>query len=133
MRRASRVVLAAAIAFTFSAGSEAVAGFVSGKDLLDSCSPQKADPVYRLKVAECRGYVIGVADTFDCKRLSSGFGWDSAAPTTQRALVEKVVLWLRSHPETLSFQANGLVAAALSEAHPCSETHAELGLEPQLP
>lgn len=97
----------------------AVSGFVSGGDLLASCTPAQADPVYRLKVAQCRGYVIGIADTFDCKIQASGFVWNSSTAGRQRDLVDAVVAWLKQHPQHLGYQANGLVAAALSEAFPC--------------
>lgn len=117
--RAFRAVLALAVALTLSSTSQALSGFVSGRDLLDICSPQRADPVYRLKVAECRGYVIGIADSFDCFRQSSGFSWNGSKSTSQVALVNNVVEWLSAHPENLKLQADGLVAAALAEAHPC--------------
>ena len=113
--------------------TDAVAGFVDGSDLLAMCSTPKIDPVYRLKVAECRGYVVGIADTFDCKRQSSGFTWNSAAPGTQRELVDAVINWLRAHPDTLPRQANGLVAAALSEAHPCADTSVTSNVSPASP
>jgi hypothetical protein len=35
----------------------------------DACAPSRADLGFRLKVAECRGYVVGVAGTFVCKGL----------------------------------------------------------------
>ena len=101
------------------AGS-AHAGFVSGMDLLQSCVPARADPVYRLKVAECRGYVLGVADTFDCTNGLMGFNWQSNnMRANQRELVDLVIGWLRNHPDTLHYEADGLVAAALSEKFPC--------------
>lgn len=102
-----------------SAGS-AHAGFVSGMDLLQSCVPARADPVFRQKVAECRGYVVGVADTFDCTNALLGFNWQSSSmQASQRSIVDLVIGWLRSHPELLQFEADGLVAAALSEKFPC--------------
>lgn len=98
----------------------AEAGFVSGADLLDICSPSRIDPVYRLKVAQCRGYVIGVADTFDCVNPTIGYTWNSETETSQEALVGVVVKWLQDNPGNLRYQANGLVAAALSTEFPCS-------------
>ena len=117
----------ACVAFTmlsllWSGGAQA--GFVSGMDLLTSCSPQAADPLYRLKVAECHGYVLGIADTFDCTSQQAGFKWNSSTRTTQGDLVDAVTAWLRSHPDKLNYQANGLVAAALSEAFPCGQASA---------
>jgi len=111
--------LTLAIVFTLAHGVSA--GFVSGHDLLSSCQPRTSDPVSRLKLAECRGYVVGIADSFNCGRAYLGFRWNNSTPATQRDLVTTVITWLMRNPDTLDFQANGLVAAALSDAHPCTE------------
>lgn len=96
-----------------------IAGSVSGMDLIGMCNPAGIDPVYRLKVSQCRGYVVGVADTFDCQNPTRGFDWDSTTNTSQSDLVDFVIKWIGNHPQWMSHQANGLVAAALSEAFPC--------------
>lgn len=111
-------LLASAVLILCSA-SPGQSGFVSGMDLLSFCAPSRADPVYRLKVAECRGYVIGVADTFDCKTQLLGFTWQSRNEASQRELVDLVVAFLRQHPQHLRYEADGLIAAALSEKFPC--------------
>lgn len=124
MRARLYSVLAALTALSVLPATPAVSGFVSGGDLLASCAPARVDPVFRLKVAECRGYVIGIADTFDCGTAAQGFKWNSSTGVTQRGLVDVVVMWLRTHPDQLGYQANGLVAAALSEAFPCARDSA---------
>ncbi len=119
MRWIKHTALAVAAAIAVTPMGDAFAGFVSGRDLLESCAPNRADPVYRLKVAECRGYVIGVADTFDCKNQLLGFTWRSNMAASQRELVDVVIKWISRHPNILSYEADGLVAAALSETFPC--------------
>lgn len=109
------------LAIVFLLAPRVSAGFVSGHDLLASCRPRASDPVSRLRLAECRGYVVGIADSFNCGRAYLGFRWNSSAEATQGDLVTTVITWLTKHPDTLDFQANGLVAAALSDAHPCAE------------
>lgn len=109
----------AAMAMALGHAGIATAGFVTGADLRASCRPQKIDPVYRLKVAECRGYVIGVADSFDCDRPGIRPAWNSRATPSQEDLVNTVLAWLDAHPDKLGYQADGLVAAALSETFPC--------------
>lgn len=109
----------AAMATAVGHAGIASAGFVTGTDLRTSCRPQKIDPVYRLKVAECRGYVIGVADSLDCDRPGTRPAWNSRATTSQEELVNTVLAWLDAHPESLGYQADGLVAVALSQAFPC--------------
>jgi hypothetical protein len=62
---------------------------------------------------------VGVADTFDCQNPTLGFNWDSTTNTSQSDLVDVVIKWMGNHPQWMSYQANGLVVAALSEAYPC--------------
>ena len=112
-------MLALCVASTVSPVTEARAGYMSGFDLLESCKPGVIDAVYRLKVAECRGYVIGVADTFDCGREVLGYRWNSRISLSQEELVNAVLKWLNAHPRQLHHQAGGLIAAALSESFPC--------------
>lgn len=95
------------------------AGVMSGHDLIGICEPAKGDPVYRLKVSECTGYIIGVSDTFDCTNKTLGFNWDSKQYKDQRRLIEGVVEWLHLHPHVLHYQASGLVASALAGTFPC--------------
>lgn len=109
----------ATMAIALGQAGSAAAGFVSGAELRDSCRPQKIDPVYRLKVAECRGYVVGIADSFDCERPNRQPAWNSHSPVSQEDLVNTVLTWLDTHPQSLEFQADGLVAAALSQTYPC--------------
>lgn len=114
-----RSCLFASLVIAFVPCASTHAGFVSGMDLLESCAPARADPAYRQRVAECRGYVVGVADTFDCTNALMGFTWRSNMQASQRDLVDLVIRWLRSHPQYLRYEADGLVAAALSEKFPC--------------
>lgn len=118
------VLPAAVMALAVFSPTSTSAGFLSGIDLLETCQPQPADPVYRLKLAECHGYVVGIADTFDCALTAQGFTWNSSTASSQHDMVETVVKWLKSHQGELGYQANGLVAAALSDAFPCGEASA---------
>lgn len=115
------IILAACVAVSMLPINDAESGYLSGLDLLDTCKPHVIDAVYRLKVAECRGYVIGVADTFDCSRAVIGVRWESRTSISQEELVTIVIRWLNAHPGQLHFQADGLIAAALSEAFPCGQ------------
>lgn len=97
----------------------AEAGIMSGEDLIGICEPARADPVYRLKLSQCAGYIVGVADTFDCTNKTLGFTWDSTKYNNQWKLISGVVEWLHLHPNVLHYQASGLVASALSGNYPC--------------
>lgn len=101
------------------------AGILSGADLLDLCEPQPVDPVYRLKISECTGYIVGVSDTFDCANNTLGFNWNSKIYNNQQMLVGTVIDWLHFHPNVLHYQASGLVASALAKQFPCPGSVAE--------
>lgn len=111
--------LAAALLGLLFSAAAGQAGVMSGQDLLEICEPAPIDPVYRLKVSECTGYIIGVSDTFDCRNKTLGFNWNSAAYRDQRKLVAAVVDWFHFHPNVLHYQASGLVASALAKEYPC--------------
>ena len=97
----------------------AKAGFVSGKDLQEICLADQNGSGSPLKAAECLGFVMGVADTFDCVETLHGFHWKSSTTSNQQQLVKLVVTWLDRHQSSLHYEADGLVAAALAEAFPC--------------
>ena len=122
MKRLKHVALVALIALSAGFEGPAQAGAMSGEDLVSICEPARADPVYRLKRSECVGYIIGVADTFDCKNKALGFNWDSTTYNDQQKLVGTVMDWLHLHPNVLNYQASGLVASALAGKYPCPET-----------
>lgn len=113
-----------AVALSLLSSGPANAGYVSGTDLLGVCAPNKADPVYRLKVAECRGYVVGVADTFDCEEAAHGYHWNVKAEASQPQLAVTVISYLQSQPAALSVPAHINVAQALSQAYPCPKSAA---------
>jgi hypothetical protein len=111
--------LAAALIAPLLLPSAGQAGVMTGRELLGICEPSRADPVYRLKISECTGYIIGVSDTFDCINKTLSFNWDDAQFTDQRRLVATVVDWFHLHPHVLHYQASGLVASALATHYPC--------------
>jgi len=114
-----RLIIAATAAVIFlSQGSLGVAGFNSGSELLDMCAATQIDGAYHAKIAECRGYVTGVADAFNCESPSKGYRWQDPG-VTMGQLVKVVVKWLNENPDKLHYGAGSLTAAALSEAFPC--------------
>jgi hypothetical protein len=124
MNTTKPLLLALLVAFALLTAVPAQAGFLTGEELLQTCSPSTVDPVYRLKLAECRGYVVAIADTADCSRKNLEFKWNSSTGASQRDLVDTVAEWLRTHPALMHYQADGLVAAALSETFPCQSVAA---------
>lgn len=119
MTRLMPLVLAGLVSTAAVATPPATAGYVSGWDLLEVCKAGPGSPTWQMKAAECFGYVVGVADTFDCQDHLHGFTWNSTTKAPQQSVVKMVVDWLDHHPSTLQHESDGLVAAALHEAYPC--------------
>ena len=101
------------------APSRGYCNFYSGSELLEMCSASKDDAVYYQKQSECRGFIVGVADSARCTNPVNGYSWSSAEHVTQGQVVKVVVKWLNEHPEKLHFASAGLVANALEDAFPC--------------
>lgn len=112
-------LLATLLAAAFLPSQQASAGFVSGQQLLEICKADDHGSGNPLLAAECLGFVIGVSGTFDCVEKLHGFTWNGNGDVSQSQLVKTVVTWLVKHPAFLAYEADGLVAAALSESFPC--------------
>lgn len=99
----------------------AQAGYVTGSELSSLCRANIGGHGHVVEAAECMGYIVGVADTFDCVEQLHGFNWDSSRHVSQPQLVATVLHWLDAHPQALPYESDGLVGAALAEAYPCSQ------------
>ena len=97
----------------------ASAGYVTGSDLSMMCKANMGCAGSPVVAAECLGYVVGVADTFDCTEQLHGFNWNPKKNVSQMQLVHTVIRWLDSHPAALAYESDGLIGAALAEAFPC--------------
>lgn len=109
----------ALLASAMLCATPASAGFVSGTQLAEICRADSQGAGNPLSSAECLGFILGVADTFDCVEKLHGFNWDSTSDVGKPQLVKTVVAWLDAHPSVLAYEADGLVGAALAEAYPC--------------
>lgn len=119
MFKLKQIACAVTIAIAILPAGAARAGFVSGWDLLQICKANPNHAGFGILSAQCRGYVTGVADTFDCTNSLHGFHWDSTITVERDELVAKVIQWFNAHPKTLRHEADGLIAAALGETYPC--------------
>lgn len=114
------IVLSAALALaTLIPAGNARANQVTGQQLWSLCTANLWGKGNPLEAAECMGYIVGVADTFNCTQSDHGFNWNSSAEYTQPQLVALVVHWLDQHPAALSYEAHRVVGAALQDAFPC--------------
>lgn len=114
-----RIVVIALLALALSPCGLQAGGFETGSSLLEMCEAKESEDNYYQNIANCRGYIVGSADMFDCQVEGAGFNWDSSQRVTQGQVVRIVVRWLNDHPQYLHYTAGGLIAAALAEAFPC--------------
>lgn len=98
----------------------AKAGYLTGAELTSLCRANVGGHGHVVEAAECLGYIVGVADTFDCVEPLHGFHWDSKRNISQPQLVSTVVNWIEAHPSAEAYESDGLVGAALAEAYPCT-------------
>ena len=115
-------LFAAVLASTFLACGPAAAAdaeHLTGQQLLALCTANMGNAGNPMEAAECLGYVVGVADTFDCAEPAHGYNWNSSADVGQPRLAVTVIQYLESHPTALTAPAHINVARALSNAYPC--------------
>lgn len=107
-----------ALALLLSPASAGAAN-VSGEQLLALCTANMGGGGNELEAAECMGFVVGVADSFDCVEAAHGYRWNSSAGVSQPIMVQVVVQHMADHPADLATGGHAVVAQALSEAFPC--------------
>jgi hypothetical protein len=89
-----------------------LAGFVNGNELLGWCAADS----HR---ADCRAYVMGIADTLASTLIKRDFIACTSVGVTAGQLGDIVRRWLEKNPKVRHASAEGLVATALIEAFPC--------------
>lgn len=105
-----------------SAAADAVAhdDHMSASQLYNLCSHHAGGGGNPLEAGECIGYIVGVADTFDCKEGDHGLHWNAdKAGGSQIKLVVTVLQYLDAHPEARSQEAHKVVGRALQTAYSC--------------
>jgi hypothetical protein len=87
----------------------------SGEKLLAKCISDSIT-----EKAFCGGYIIGIADALTSNSIN---GFTACLPngTKAREVVNESVKWLALHADVRKFDAEGLIASALSEAFPCKK------------
>ena len=112
-------LLAGMLACTILSAAPAAAAQLSGEQLLSLCTANIGGGGNPMKAAQCMGFVVGVADTFDCDEDNHGLKWNSEAAKSQPQIVRTVVQYIQEHPTTLTTGGHIAVGEALSKAYPC--------------
>lgn len=110
---------AALLVFLSVAQAQAADLSVSGQQLLSLCTSNMGGNGNELEAAECMGFVVGTAGSFNCNDELRGFYWDSRAELGQPRLVALVVQFINENPSMLRSDAHTVVAAALQSSFPC--------------
>ena len=122
-------VLAASLVLTSLPVGEAAAATVTGEQLLYLCTSNMGGRGNPLASAECMGFVVGVADTFDCVDATQLFNRDNSAKVSQPLLVSHVVEYLTKYPDAQKRKAFEVVGLALASYFPCQPTAVIRGVE----
>lgn len=113
-------IFAAVLAVTMSLhAGDAMAASVKAQQLLSLCTANMGGKGNPLEAAECMGFIVGVADTFDCIDASLLFNRSNSAKVSQPQLVSYVVGYLENHPAAKDFEAFAVVGLALAPYFPC--------------
>lgn len=121
MSRRANLLFAAFTALAMLPAGTVSAAQVTGQQLLSLCTANMGGQGNPLEAAECMGFIVGVADTFDCVESNHGFTWNSSANVGQPRLVYLVVEWLHKHPDAVAYEGHRVVGAALQDAFPCNK------------
>jgi hypothetical protein len=126
--KTNRFLAAALILATLTVG-EATAASVTGEQLLHLCTSNMHGKGNPLASAECMGFVVGVADTFDCVDATQLFNRDNSAKVSQPRLVAHVVEYLIRYPEAKEREAFEVIGLALAAHFPCQPTAMIRGID----
>lgn len=96
-------------------------GHMPAEQLYRLCTQNMGSGGNRLEAGECVGYIVGIADSFDCNEASHGHRWNSdGAHDSQMTLVATVIQYLDEHPLAMAQDAHRVVSTALENAFPCN-------------
>ena len=117
-------LLFAAVLSTSMSSAHAADTQVLGQQLLSLCTANMGNNGNAYEAAQCMGFVVGVANTFDCKATNHGYKWNRAVDVGQPGLVFQVVKYLKTHPAARAVDAHIVIGAALQDAFPCNKKSA---------
>lgn len=114
-RRYAMAAVAVLLASLAPAG--APLAFVSSKTFLSDCN----DPADAVQRAECRGYILGVADAIN-SNVVKGQRICFPGGAEQDDLREQVMRWIRANARVVQrMNGFGAIYAALIKTYPCSK------------
>ena len=94
--------------------------YMPSSQLYNLCTSNMAGKGHPLEAGECLGYIVGVADTYDCSEANHGFHWDPhKAEGSQIKLVAAVLQWLDANPAAMKDAAHNAIGKALQQTFPC--------------
>lgn len=122
-------LLAVVFALTSLSAGDARAASVTGQQLLSLCTANMGGNGNALEAAECMGFIVGIADTFDCIDATQLFNRTNSAKISQPELVQHVVNYIERHPASQGREAFSVVGLALAAHFPCQPTALIRGIE----
>lgn len=119
-------LLLAAVLSTSLSNAHAADTQILGQQLLSLCTANMGNNGNAYEAAQCMGFVLGVANTFDCNETNHGYKWNSGVDVSQPGLVFQVVKYLKTHPSARAVDAHMVIGAALQDAFPCKKKSASI-------
>ena len=119
MSHKQKQILAAMLALLCISSGEATAASVKAQQLLSLCTANMGGNGNELEAAECLGFIVGVADTFDCIDATPLFNRANSDKVSQPQLVSYVVGYIANHPAMQDTEAFTAVGLALAPYFPC--------------
>lgn len=110
---------AALLALGLIMPGQADAAAQTGAQLYALCTANLNGNGNSMLAAECLGYIMGVADTFDCVEKNHGYTWNPDAKVSQPELVTVVLQWMDKHKDAAGQEGHKVIGAALQDRYPC--------------
>ena len=111
--------LAAVLVLMCLSTGQATAASVKAEQLMSLCTANMGGNGNELEAAECLGFIVGVADTFDCIDATQLFNRTNSDKVSQPQLVSYVVGYIANHPTAKDAEAFAVVGLALAPYFPC--------------
>ena len=119
MAHRQRKILATVLAVMCLSTGQAAAASVTAQQLMSLCTANMGGNGNELEAAECLGFIVGVADTFDCIDATQLFNRTNSGKVSQPQLVSYVVGYIQGNPASKKAEAFAVVGLALAPYFPC--------------
>jgi hypothetical protein len=94
----------------------------TAEDIADLCSTPATDPVYTAAVNFCHGYLVGAFGFYQALMAKPGHRAFVCVPEpkpSRNVVIDRLLAWLKAHPEYRGENPINATFKFLAEAYPC--------------